>query len=292
MKSVTALHRNLAQPAAHNPIDDRYLYVSDLADGVVKILANGSYRDAGAITGLSEPVDVTLDKLGNLYVANYGGSVTQYTPGNTTPAFTYTAGMTHPYGVTADAHGNVFEADAGTGSSSATVNEYFQGVNTPVASCAPGKSTGGNFGVLGVAVDKKGDVFVAYIPPGSSNGAVAEYAGGLAGCNDKAFPFSFNLPEGLALDANGNLLLCDTLNGVVDVLPPPYTSISRTIGSGFTYPATVRLSKDNKRVFIADNGPNTVTVVYYPTGSNLKVLGTPNGISNVGGAVDGPNAVY
>ncbi|MBV9028577.1 MAG: hypothetical protein JO311_08170, partial [Candidatus Eremiobacteraeota bacterium] len=167
------------------PKDLKDLYVSDFADNAVKILKNGTWRDAGVITaGINWPTGLFLDKRGNLYVANtFGANVTEYAPGAVTPSFTYSANAVAPYFVTADARGNVFVGDPGNGSASGQVYEYFQGFNATVAACTPGQASGGNAGVYGVAVDAQGDVFVDYRLPGGITGTMAEYPGGLTGCH-------------------------------------------------------------------------------------------------------------
>ncbi|MBV9027714.1 MAG: hypothetical protein JO311_03795 [Candidatus Eremiobacteraeota bacterium] len=96
----------------------------------------------------------------------------------------------------------------------------------------------------------------------------------------------------MALDAHDNVVLAEAQGGVVDVIAPPYTSISRTLYAGFGVPIDVKLSKDNTRAFVTDGQSNTVEIVDYQTGANLMTLGAQEGLSNVNGAVDGPNAIY
>jgi hypothetical protein len=265
----------------------RALYVGDLAANDIKILSNTYYREIGVITnGISGPFGESMDRRGNLYVANeYAPSVTEYAPGATTPFFTYNASMQFPEAVTVDLHGNVFEADAhpkGDG----YVNQYFQGVNTLSESCP---SPAGHNYVTSVAVDKSGDVFLGTWP-GSGAGGNYEYVGGLAGCN-ATFLTSIT-PSSMVLDSSNNLIIADYGTKAVEVLDPPYTQISRTIGSGFAYNASLSLNKKNKRVFLSDFGNKVVDVINYQTGQTVKVLDASYGITSAGGVVDGPNAVY
>jgi hypothetical protein len=260
----------------------RDLYVADIAAQTVDILRNKTYRDVGVITGgIGNPNDVFLDARGNLYVANGSGNVAEYAPGDTTsPTFVYNAGMATPDAVTTDAHGNVFEGDLTTGN----VSEYFQGSNFAVATCY-----GEGAGVEGVAVDSSGDVFIDVNEGGIA--ALIEYAGGLGGgCNPIFVYVNLSNPGGIALDKNKNILAA--LGNEVAVIPPPYNSISGTIGSGFVGAHSVRLNRTNTMAFVTDSSNNTVTLVSYPGGSNLTVLGTANGLSQPSAAVDWPNAVY
>ena len=258
-----------------------YLYVSDNGDSQIDLLKRSSYREIGLIQqGISNPVGITLDASGNLYAANDGnGTVTEYASGSGTPSMTYSSGMLDPVDVAVDSHGNVYEADLNF-----VVNEYLQGSNAVIASCATSDPA------AAIAVDRSNDVFVVL------NGApstILEYAGGLQGCN----PFNVGVKGvsyrgGIAIDHRGDLVVADQANASVDVLAPPFTSVSRTIGSGFEKPFSVRLNKKNTRAFVTDGITGEVTVVDYQTGQNIIVLGAPYGISTAHGAVEQANAVY
>lgn len=299
-QSVNAVMPNsvAANSALHSPINvlgalrnahakmPKDLYIADIYANAVKMLRNKSFRDAGAITaGIDVPTDVFLDKQGNLYVANIGGSqgganVVEYAPGNTAgPSVVYTDKITFPEAVAADAHGNLFVADSSLNSS---VNEYYQGLNHAVGSCpvqAP----------LGVAVDSSGDVFV--LERTSGGNVLAEYPGGLAGCNQQVLRVTIDATAGgIALDASNNILLAD--GSKVAVIDPPYTSITGTIGSGFGFATNVRLNRKNTLAYVSDQENLTVTLVSYPSGTNVTVLGLQNGIQYPVAAADWPNAVY
>lgn len=262
----------------------RALYVVDPFSNTVKILTDVYYRELGAITnGLDGTQNLTMDGVGNLYAANYfGRTITEYAPGATSPSFTYSAGMGDPSTVAVDRHGNVYEADA-----AGYINQYFQGLDSVTQSC----STSPGYPV-GIAVDSNDDVFAA-VASGSVT-VIDEYKGGLSGCAAVPLGVSFpeDLPGRLAVDKNNNLIYSDGDGGAVDVIDPPYASITRTIGSGFSHPGGVSLNKTNKLVFVADENNNTVTVVNYQTGANVTVLGAEHGITAAWGVVDGPNAVY
>lgn len=261
------------------------LYVGDLEGQAVKILKNKTYREMGAITsGIVNPNGMVLDRRGNLYVANAGGtpSITEYAPNATSPSFTYSVGMVSSISVSVDAHGNVYEAD-GTG----YARQYFQGVNSPVAGCTPSGATG----VTGVAVDAANDVFVGVITGGVN--FIAEYPGGFGDCShEKVLTAPVVFPYGMSIDKNDDLVVADSGNAQVDVIDPPYSSVTRTIGAGFLEPTTVTLSRDNKLAFATDFQVHDVFVINYQTGAMITTLGSVYGLTFPTAAVDGPNAVY
>jgi hypothetical protein len=262
----------------------RDLYVADEDGPAVKILKNKTYREIGAITsGIQNPNGMVLDRRGNLYVANDSvPSITEYAPNATSPSFTYSLGMQSAISVSVDAHGNVYEAD-GTG----YTRQYSQGSNAPVAGCTPTGATA----VSGVAVDTANDVFVSFEAGGV--GAIAEYPGGFGDCSHEivlSAPVVY--PYGIAVDKNKNLVVADAGNAQVDVIDPPYSSVTRKIGSGFLEPTTVTLSRDNKLAFATDFQVHDVFVINYPTGTMITTLGSVYGLAFPTAAVDGPNAVY
>jgi DNA-binding beta-propeller fold protein YncE len=282
-----------AVPAGHHPTiykGLKDLYVSDMNFNAVEILANRTYKNVGSISnGINGPGANFLDKKGNLYVANTGGGssesyIREYAPGATSPSFTYTAGMTDPVGVTVDAAGNVYETDHLGG----FVNEYAQGINAVLHSCPV-------VGPVGVAVDASGDVFV---DTATSTGAnILEYFGlAMRGhpprCQFSTLGVTLDFGGGMVLDNNNALVVCDQTLQSVYIIAPPYSSITRTLGSDYIDPYQVALTKYNALAFVTDVGLDEVFVYNYKTNTLVTTLGSGNGISLPFGAVDGPNAVH
>jgi hypothetical protein len=257
----------------------------------------------GPITnGLDCPIGATLDSQGNLYVANGAGSdpqgcgpgrtdadVQEYAPGATSPTHTWTGGgcLNNTDGyvfVTTDLHGYVY---AGTrsqsGAAGAAVIRWIPGdVGPQEVQVGPPEAS-----VYGVAVDRKGDIFADAAAPGAGP-TLQECVpkGGTWACS--LFPLSISGPGGIALDKAGNLLVADSSGKAVDVIAPPYTSISRTIGSGYSFPLSVSLNKAKTLAFVADPIAGDVFVVNYQTGANVTTIPVSGAVS----AVDGPNAVF
>ncbi|HEV3091037.1 MAG TPA: hypothetical protein VGX91_06270 [Candidatus Cybelea sp.] len=258
------------------------LYVSDFATGNVEVLQNAGYQKIGMIkNGLGSPDGDYLDAKGNLYVANYGGrTITEYPPGQKMPSFTYSSGMQAPVNVTVDAKGNVYESDF-----KGFVNEYAQNSNVAEYTCTPGG------GVEGVAINKHGDVFVSYNPR-FGPAKIVEYKNTLSGCHNTLLDPGFKFIGGIQFDRHDNLLVCDQSGPAVDVLEPPYTSITSTLGGNYQEPFHITLSRDNKVAYVADPHTPAVYVLKYPSGEPIATLGMANGVSQPAGAVDAPNAVY
>lgn len=298
---TSALPGVVARPAPNRPLRPDggnslpYLFVSQPYDnefassGDITILHNGSYKTSGVMTaGLNTPHGLFLDEQSNLYAANqYGSTVTEYTAHSYgAPSFTYSDGLFEPVAVAADTNGNVFVSQYSIGSSlPGAVDEYSQQVNSVVAQC----SALPEGGALGVAVDSNDDVFVTWYY--ASNSAIFEYIGNLQSCDYLNINLPVATPYGLAIDKHGNLLIANLTEVVV--ADPPYASVSRVLASGFEEAVTVHLNRQNTLAYITDYGACTVTVLSYPSGSIVKVLGfssAPNPCPYA--AVDSPNAVY
>src|SRR5580698_10170298 len=109
-------------------------------------------------------------------------------------------------------------------------------------------------------------------------------------CSKEARPMRAIFPASMALDENGDIVICDEGNNSVDIIPPPYNKISGTLGSGYNWPLTVRINAKNDRAYVVDEGPpSDVFILNYPSGSLIKTLTSKNGVSGATGAVDSDN---
>ncbi|HEY5095874.1 MAG TPA: hypothetical protein VII69_12230 [Candidatus Eremiobacteraceae bacterium] len=274
---------NFGHPYVHinpNTPGPKDLAVSDFA-GTVEIL-NRTYAPERIVTDPTGCPDGDFyDVRGRLYDADYcGAAVTEYTP-NGTLMFTYSAsGLGNPVGVTTDAANNVYAVDFGGGSPSIVV-EFPQGNTAPSASCATGLAN------EGVAVDSTGAVFVDGDDPNTGLGVILEYQNGLAGCPTPThLGVSLGFPGGMQIDNAHNLLVCDQGAGV-DIIPPPYNSISSTItGASDTF--HVAINRKNGKIFIADPSNADVLVDLYPSGTSFAVLNSANGLSDPAGVATNP----
>jgi uncharacterized protein (TIGR03437 family) len=280
--------RGVAVDAAGN------LYIADnyndrvrkVSNGVITTVAgNGVYGysgDNGPATSaqVSGPNGVALDAAGNLYIADTGshhirkvsnGVITTVAGngvygygGDNGPAISAQVFTT---GVAVDSMGNLYIAD--------TYNNRIRKVSNGVITTVAGNGTGGYGGdngpatsaqvgePFGVAVDAAGNLYIADTVNGRirkvSNGVITTVAGGVNVVNDNgpATGAQLNQPQGVAVDAAGNLYIADS-----NRLRKVSNGVIATVAGGGSV--------------ADDSGP--------PTASELW---SPGGV-----AVDGAGAVY
>jgi hypothetical protein len=229
--------------------------------------------------GLNDPVSDWYDGAGNLYSANYKGvNVTEYAKNASSPSFTYSSGLTCPTGLVTDNSQNVYVTDSCSG----FVAEYPQEVNSMAVECSPAFKDPN-----GVAVDGFGDVFFSYVGAGGNSSGIAEYTGGLNGCNATYFTLSGSqgglvYATAMVIDKRGDLVVCDTMNGTVDIIPPPYNTITKYI-KGFSGPTGIALNKKQNLLYVADRNLVEVQVLTYPAGTFKETIasgiGDPWGVA-------------
>jgi sugar lactone lactonase YvrE len=241
----------------------------------------------GIAAGFYTPYGITADPSGNLYVGEYSNqAVRKITPAAvvTTLAGNGTTGnqngtgssatFNQPVGLAVDAIGNVFIADylnnlirKITPSGAVTT---FAGSGT--AALTDGTGTAASFnGPFALAFDAAGNLIVAdYLNHAvrkiTPAGVVSTVAGnGTAGYTDATGTAArFNRPAGLAVDATGNIFICDAQNnrirkitstGVVTTLAGNNNAGSADgIGAAaeFNYPIGLCGDFANSSLYIAD----------------------------------------
>jgi hypothetical protein len=258
----------------------KFLAVTDFGTGATEILTPTYHLKSTITTGMNGPDGDWYDANGSLYVANYTGiNVEEYKAGTKTPSFTYSTSLVDPVGVTTDESRHVYVADYNFGGAG-FINEYKQGSNVVLHTCAPGGAA------EGIATTETGGVFVSY-NNSSGTGNIAEYPTGLAGCHEKVLGVALNFAGGLQLDNKNNLVACDQTAPAIDIIKKPYTSVSSTI-TGFTDPFHVALNESNSHVYVADPGASDVVVDKYPSGTAVTTLGSANGLSDPAGVATTP----
>jgi uncharacterized protein (TIGR03437 family) len=249
------------------------------------IAGSGGYSysgDGGPATAaqLNTPEAVAVDAAGNIYFADTANNVVRQISskgvintiaGNGTAGFGGDGGaagsaqLSAPQGLAVDASGNVFVADT----ANARVRKISGGTITTVA----GSGTQGYGGdgaaatsaqlntPVGLAVDKAGNIYITDVSASvirkvAPNGIITTVAGngsqGYSGDTGPATGAMLNGPQGIAVDASGNLYITDTLNGVIREVTASGT-ISTIAGNGIDG-------------YAGDGGPATSAEFGSPTG--------------------------
>jgi large repetitive protein len=182
-------------------------------------------------TGTLQPVDVAVDQRQNVYVAGGPGGtgIEKIAPDGKITAIG--SGFSSPKGVAVDAAGNLYVADTG--------NSAIKKVSTNGTISVVGS---GFWIPYGVAVDAQGNVYVAdtgnnaakKIAPDGTITCVYGQPGPLEHGHVKCLGASFNFPEYVAVDREGNVYVADTHNDAVEEFKTDGSAL--VIGSGFKSP--------------------------------------------------------
>ena len=256
----------------------------------------GSADGTGNIARFYTPLGVAVDSAGNVYVADTvnhtirkvtsDGVVTtlagQALSSGTNDGTSTTARFHSPYGVAVDSGNNLYVAD---GLNHTIRKVTSAGVVTTLAGL--GQSSGTNDGTgsaarfntpHGVAVDSAGIVYVADTYSGtirrvSSDGVVTTLAGlgGYTGTNDGVGSAArFCQPEGVAVDAAGNVFVADAYNyairkvtsaGVVTTLAgwPGNSGTNDGLGSAARFLVPTGVAVDSAGiVYVGDSYNHTI----------------------------------
>jgi hypothetical protein len=155
---------------------------------------------------------------------------------------------------------------ASTRNGAGSVSVYERGDKLPshVLSCSRISN------VTGVAVNAKGDVFVSQNGASMGTGEVDVFMRGSRPC--RALPLSEYYAGGVAIDpATGDLLAADNGYRRIEVLPPPYNSISHTISLPECIGENVwdmALDPATSLLYISDPG-NGADALDYPSGNRV-----------------------
>ncbi|MDB5025668.1 MAG: hypothetical protein JWP78_3423 [Mucilaginibacter sp.] len=282
----------------HPVVDSTIVAGSDSAG-----LVNGP----GTAARFNHPFGITVDAAGNVYIADQGNSVIRkMDPSGRVSTFAgmaavqgsangadTTASFYKPFGVATDASGNVYVADAGNNQIRIITPGGLVSTlaGTGAAGAAGGRDTATFNSPLGVAVDRGGNVYVAdygnnLIRKISAAGVVSTLAGtGATGADNGAGNIAtFNLPEGVAVDASGNVYVADNGNDLIRKITPEGV-VSTLAGSGragsaggtgpaasFNSPFGVAVDGAGN-VYVADSGNNLIRKID-PSGAVTTFAGS------------------
>ena len=244
---------------------------------------SGSTDGSGSTARFSSPSDIALDGAGNAYVADTNNhTVRKITPAGVVTTLAGQAGVSgsgdgsgtaqfnHPAGVAVDGAGNVYVADT---DNNAIRKVTATGVVTTLAGQAGAGSTDGTGtaasfnGPSGIVADATGILYVAdslnhTIRKVTPAGAVTTIAGtaGLSGAVDGAGSAArFHGPQGLVLDAAGNLFVADTNNNAIRKVVPASGAVTTVAGQTGVAGST--------------DGTNSQAQFHFPSGIGIDAAG-------------------
>jgi sugar lactone lactonase YvrE len=219
--------------------------VSTFAGGLTTsgFLLAASTNGTGSAAAFAIPQSIAIDSGGNLFVGE-STALRKVTPGAVVTTVSF-GSYSSPQGIAADGVGTIFVADtngftirkiapnavastiAGSpgngGSNDGNGSDARFGRSPPLSflgTPVPGSTVGGSSGPCGIAVDSSGTIFVAdtwnHTIRKISTAGVVTTIGGAAGQSGTALGSGnntrFYCPQGIAVDAAGNLYIADTAN--------------------------------------------------------------------------------
>ncbi|MGH3398763.1 MAG: hypothetical protein ACRDPO_29160 [Streptosporangiaceae bacterium] len=258
------------------------------------VLQTLTYTATGPGGGLNRPVGVSAAN-GTVYVSNTGADVVSTIANGATAAFAgslsafgehgdggpaASASLYRPGGTAEDANGDIFIADSGDN----TVREVtpngvirrFAGTGIAGLGVAGSRSLGfpATLSSLdrpqAVAVNAQGDVFVAdaynnrvveVTPSGKVSTVAGDGRAGYSGDGRLAVFAELNQPNGVAVDAQGNLYIADSANNVIRRVDAK-TGIITTVAGDFA----ADQASDGLGGFSGDGGPATSAQLNDPQG--------------------------
>ena len=216
-------------------------------DTLTVIQAGSGYVAAAAgglvSSGLNAPRGIGLDASGNLYLANQNGnSVVEWNAATRTLATLVSSGLNSPQSVAVDDSGNVYIADYGN-------NAIEQWVAATQAVTTLLSSSSGLNSPTGVAVDAAGNVYFTnvsgYVYVGDNIVALYDLLEWNAATQTVSTLVSsglnsgLNSPQGVAVDAAGNVYIADSGNNAVEEWNATTKTLS-TLATGLNSPRAWR----------------------------------------------------
>ncbi|MEY2519011.1 MAG: hypothetical protein QOF24_770 [Verrucomicrobiota bacterium] len=273
-------------------------------DGVVSTFAGtpggpGSDDGTGTNARFKNPIALTTDSAGNVYVGDSNATIRKITPAGVVTTLAGSVGnpgsadgmgpvaqFNLPYGLAADSAGNIYVGD----NANSTIRKVTpDGSVTTLAGLAQGPLSADGSGTAvrfaqpwAVAKDSAGNLYVAdafnsTIRKVTADGAVSTFAGSpqMTGSTDGVGNEArFTRPVGIALDSQGNIFVSDS--GIPDTFPNGATIRKITPGGVVTTFAGSATQKGNQ------DGAGPAARFYFPGGiaidgaDNIYVADTGN----------------
>src|SRR6185436_17631633 len=234
------------------------VFVADQANHAIrKISPSGVVSTFG--TGITDPVDVATDSVGNVYACSAGG-IRKYTPAGVITAMYSTSEFLNARNLTFDANDTLFFT-----TSSHVRKMTAGGVVSTIAAVQ---------GAEGVAVTDTGDLYVG----GSSrivritpDGTVTAFAGqeNMGGSADgMGAQARFSSPFGLAIAPGGLLYVADFYNSTIRKVTIPGAVVTTVAGTTAENPGSIDGPADDAKFFLpyaatVDSAGNVVVADHF-----------------------------
>lgn len=303
------------------------VYVADQGNNVIKEIPVGGGAPVTVASGFNKPSGITVDAMGDIFVADaYNNAIKEIQAGSSFPATPVAiggAGFLTPTSVAVDGAGNVYIADNGNNlvKKVTPVGGYF------ISRALPGGlSFDGNTGIIsglpsagspatnytvtaynpnGKASAQLSITVIVTAPPAISYNGPQTYiagttitplvpanSGGPVGALSYNNPLStgsgFNSPQGLAIDAAGNIYITDAGNQVIKKIPAGGGS-PVTIATGFNNPWGIAVDAAGN-IYVTDAGDEVLKKI--PAGGGAPVIIASGFTSPAGVAVDKSGNIY
>jgi len=229
---------------------------------------------AGSLSGdFNNPLGIGVDSHGDLYVANSGAeNVLVYAKGSTSPTNTLSDPDKFPDDVAIGSDGTVYVSNGfGPMGASGNVAVYSAGATSPTQYLYSRDF----LHVIGVALDKAGDLFVSCNATPGGGGTVVEFPA--ASTKGKQTHISLGSAGGVGFDSAGHLLAIDQQTPSLNV----YEVGKKKPLYQLTLPGTsayFAFNKDSTVLYVADYGLGEVDVFHYKPNALKQIDKITNGI--------------
>lgn len=269
------------------------VYAAPTSRGVVNVYKGGDKKPKGPIYSFDLDPGVAnslqVDKHGNLYLADtYSTWVFEYAPGTSAPFKSFPTSEP-PYEIAV--RGNtLYVFQSGPSGGDVSVQIYEKGSTQPTRSLSDGAMQTPN----AIAMDKAGNVFVAYDTSDFSSG-VGEFVKGQMPMVPLALK-GVSLPLAMAIDPAGNLVV-DNAEKVGSssflIYPPGKTTPSAKI-SRLPWLYQFSFTADGTAFYAGDSGTGQKDQAFqmyeYPSGRLIYSYTIPDAFAGVSGVAASPSA--